>query len=81
MLAISRALFRGCMASRRSPQFGRKTVNSMDDQKQGTLAAPKVIVRRKSKRLAVTPVMKERLRKEAKTSARTRFPELPEWQR
>ncbi|WP_426398987.1 hypothetical protein ACN9M1_22070 [Ralstonia sp. R-29] len=53
----------------------------MDDQKQGTLAAPKVIVRRKSKRLAVTPVMKERLRKEAKTSARTRFPELPEWQR
>lgn len=53
----------------------------MDDQKQGTLAAPKVIVRRKSKRVVVTAVMKERLRKEAQTSTRTRFPELPEWKR
>ncbi|WP_254775594.1 hypothetical protein [Ralstonia sp. NFACC01] len=44
-----------------------------------TPSAPKVVIRRSSKRVAVTAAMKERLRSNAKVSTRDVFPELPEW--
>lgn len=41
--------------------------------------APKIVVRRSSKRVVVTAAMKERLRANAKVSKRRALPELPEW--
>lgn len=52
---------------------------TMDSQKVTLLAKPKVVVRRSSKRVVVTAVMKESLRTNAKASKRDVFPELPEW--
>lgn len=51
----------------------------MNTKNQATPAAPKIVIRRSSKRVAVTPAMKERLRSNAKASRRSVFPELPEW--
>ncbi|MET2522109.1 hypothetical protein [Ralstonia pseudosolanacearum] len=49
-------------------------------KKPTTPNAPKIVVRRSSKRMVVTAAMKERLRTNAKVSIRSAFPELPEWQ-
>ncbi|WP_247391954.1 hypothetical protein [Ralstonia pseudosolanacearum] len=50
-------------------------------KKLATSAAPKVVVRRSSKRTIVTMAMKRQLRNNAKSSTRSTFPELPEWRR
>lgn len=50
-------------------------------KKLATSAAPKVVVRRSSKRTIVTTAMKSQLRTNAKASTRSTFPELPEWRR
>ncbi|WP_231670136.1 hypothetical protein [Ralstonia solanacearum] len=51
----------------------------MDSQKVIPPTKPKVVVRRSSKRVVVTAVMKESLRTNAKASKCDVFPELPEW--
>ncbi|SFO86372.1 hypothetical protein SAMN03159417_00378 [Ralstonia sp. NFACC01] len=51
----------------------------VDTKMPATPSAPKVVIRRSSKRVAVTAAMKERLRSNAKVSTRDVFPELPEW--
>jgi hypothetical protein len=49
--------------------------------KQTAPSKPTVVVRlaRSGKKVVVTPEMKAQLRKRAKTSTRSTFPELPEW--
>lgn len=56
---------------------------STDTKKIATPAvpAPKVVVRRSTKRVIVTTAMKRQLRANARVSTRTDFPELPEWRR
>ncbi len=51
----------------------------MDKKKPASPTAPKIVVRRSSKRVVVTAELKERLRANAKRSTRSDFPELPEW--
>ncbi|SIT49711.1 conserved hypothetical protein [Paraburkholderia ribeironis] len=49
--------------------------------KQAAASKPAVVVRlaRSGKKVVVTSEMKAQLRKRAKTSTRSTFPELPEW--
>lgn len=55
------------------------TSGTMDTKKPAAPTAPKIVVRRSSKRVVVTAELKERLRANAKRSTRSDFPELPEW--